>query len=156
VNYICDELFYAIEQKIDDLCENLPMPFIGKVLYVTIFPWGRWQKKPSDRLGQELADLMLAPNESFDRMTQGLFLSKAKDNFLYDLKETQRKVFLAEDLEKQLRKADKEKIIKGLTEEDLVNDALRLGIINHKEYDQLLTMVRARAEIIAVDAFNNL
>lgn len=153
VNYICDSLFYNIEQKIHDLCENLPFRLFGKVLYFTIFPWGRFQKAPSDQLGQKVADIMMAPNESFDRMTKGLFISKAKDNFLYDLKETLRMVVLAEDLEKRIRAADKEKTIKGFTEEDLVTDALRVGIINNMEYDQLVAMVRARAEIIGVDAF---
>lgn len=153
INYLCDSLFHDIEQTMGEVYDNLPNRMVACFLRAISFPWGFRQKKQSDRLVHEVAQLMLYPNESFERMTTGIFKTKIKDNFLANLAEAQKKVVDAEDLEKRVRQAQKQNIVTGLSEEDVVNDANNKGIINQKEHEQLLEVVRLRAAIIAVDAF---
>jgi DNA primase large subunit len=112
------------------------------------------QKKPKDKLIEEVAFLMLYPNESFERMTAGLFVTKVKDNFLAHLTEAQKKVVDAEEIEKKVSQAKKNNLIYGLKEEELVNDAKRIGIINEEEAKKLLEVAKLRDLIIAVDSFS--
>ncbi len=153
INYLCDSLFYDIEERLHEVCQNLPNRPLACLLYKAIFPWGRWQHKPSDRLTHEVADLLITGSESFDRITTGIFMTPIDNNPFFKLKDAYLKVIEAEELERRVRKAQKEGKVDGLSEGDLVNDAHAKSIINDKELQQLIEVVRLRHEITAVDAF---
>lgn len=153
VSFVCDGLLHEIEQRMRDICQNLPHRSIGLMLSFICLPWGIRQKPPTDKLAHEVADLMLYPNESFERMTQGIFKSQAKDNFIYDLMKAQKIAVNLEQLERLVSQAKKQGQIFGLDEEELVKDAQEKGLVDTDEAQKLLELVRVRRELLAVDAF---
>ncbi len=156
VDYSCGSLFYDIERSFQEIFDNLPNRLFAWSLSCKCFPWGFRQKKPSDELSQKIAAIMMTPSESMERLSQGLFKTKTNQNFLSLLLEAQAKTILAEEIEKRVRKAQKEELIYGLTEEDLVTEAHKKSIINGAEFEQLLEVARLRSRVIAVDAFEGI
>lgn len=154
VNYACNWLFYDIENRFKEILNNLSNRLLAYYLYFVCFPCGLRQKMPSDKLTEEVAGLLLSPTASLNRLSEGLYKTAAPDNFLALLQEAQMKTLNAEELEKRVRKAQKEGLIYGLHQEDLIKEAREKSVINDQEYVQLLEVVKLRSEIIAVDAFD--
>lgn len=153
VEYICDHLFHDIEQTMKDVCHNLPNKMIGFVLRCICLPWGITQNKPLDQVGQKVAALMLYPNPSFARMTDGIFKTDAGNNFFATLMRAQEIIVAMEKQEKMVSNAKEQRVITGLTEIDLINDAKQKGIISDSDANKLLEVAKLRAEIISVDEF---
>jgi len=155
VNYVCDSLFHDIETRLQEVHHNFPNRLIGAKLHFLTFPWGLRQRKPSDHLAHALADLMITDSESLRRMTTGLFLTPVDNNPFAKLKQALVKISGVEELEKRVRKAQKDGQIDGFTEEDLVNSAHHKNIVDDQEAKQLIEAIRLRQDIIAVDDFSS-
>ncbi len=67
---------HRIQTACDDLLNNFPIPWLGKVLYWLAFPWGTAYRKASDTLYHKIVQPMLAPSAFRDRLTQYFYLSK--------------------------------------------------------------------------------
>lgn len=153
INYLSASLLYDIEERMREIIHNLPNRFIAALLHAACLPLGRTQKKAPNVNTEQVAMLMLAPSESLERLSKGIYKTKRADNFLTLLQETRNKAIKAEELEKRVRIAQKQGLIYGLSEEDLVNAARQKNIIDDKEHSQLLELTKLRAEVIGVDAF---
>ena len=50
------------------------------LLSVFIFPFGRHERQPGDRLGHKVAQLLMHPSETRKRLTDGVFISDKVSN----------------------------------------------------------------------------
>ena len=57
------------QQAFDGVIDNFPNKFIGRMLYRIIFPLGKPYDVPSDKIGHQVAKLLIEPNASRDRLT---------------------------------------------------------------------------------------
>ncbi len=73
-----------------------------------VFPLGRPYVVPSDKLGHEVARLLIEPSATRDRLTAGMYLSAAPDNPLVDDRAALAATVAAEPAEAKLRAAMKE------------------------------------------------
>ena len=67
---------YETQVALDQILRNFPNPWVGMILRGVIFPLGRRFRTPNDRLGRDVARLLLQPGESRDRLTDALYINE--------------------------------------------------------------------------------
>ncbi len=154
LHWACRHHLHEIQQAFDGLFQNLPNRPAAWFLRLLTFPLGRHFRPPSDRLGHQVAELLLSPSPARDRLTAGLFLPEGPDEPLGRIEDALRKVIKAEQPERRIRHAlrDWQPDWRGL--EGLLAVALEKGIIDETEADLIREAEAARDEVIKVDDFN--
>jgi len=71
---------YHTQVALDQILRNFPSPWVGLILRGVIFPLGRRFRTPNDKLGREVARLLLTPGEARDRLTDALYISRDPDD----------------------------------------------------------------------------
>jgi acyl-CoA dehydrogenase len=153
VRWACENCFYRIQEAFLDLYANFPNRFIAVILYAFIFPYGRFFKKPSDKLGQQVSDLLMSPTPTRERLSAGAYKTQVKQNVLTNIEDALLKTIAAEPLEKVLRQALRDKKISGNSTSELARAGLAKNIITQTECDQVLETEKARYLVINVDDF---
>jgi len=119
-----------------------------------VFPFGRREKAPGDRLTHKVAQLLLSPSNTRDRLTDGVYMSPTSDHPICFMERALPQVIHAEPLERKLLKALKHGEIKGITWDEQVRDAIAKQVLSKDEADILVRVRELVAEIIAVDDFD--
>ncbi len=76
VRWACDELLYRIQGRFQEIFHNFPGRFAGAALRYLVFPWGARFRPPSDRIGHRVAERVLSPGETRERLVEGIFRSR--------------------------------------------------------------------------------
>ena len=118
-----------------------------------LFPLGKPYGGPSDRLGQQCADLLLAPSAARDRLTRGLYLPTEDDQTLARLEQALALQVALAPLEKKLRLAVKNGELQAAAEAALWQQAHAQKIITDDEFIQWQVADAARLQAITVDEF---
>jgi acyl-CoA dehydrogenase len=146
---------YKIQFALQLVVDNFPSRVMRVLLQGIIFPFGRRERMPGDRLTHKVAQLLLAPSDTRDRLTHGIYKSARARHPVGLMDQALPQVIAAEPLERKLLKALKTGDIEGITWEQQLEAAVAQGILNPQEAE---IMVRVRAlvmEIIAVDEFDS-
>ena len=69
-----------MQMAIDGVIRNFPVRPVAWVMRLLVFPFGRREVPPSDRLGRRVAALITAPNEARDALLRGIYLTPAPNN----------------------------------------------------------------------------
>ena len=145
--------FYKIEQALKLLTYNFPNKVVGFILRRLVLPLGTHELPAGDRLGHKAASLILNPNETRARLTDGIDKKMSEGNIVAKMNETLIKVIEAEPLERRILKALKAGEIHAITPDQNLSQALEKGIISQQEFNKL-TKVRAEVmDVINVDDF---
>jgi len=154
LHWACRHHLHEIQQAFDGLFQNLPNRPAAWFLRLLTFPLGRHFRPPSDRLGHQVAELLLSPSPARDRLTAGLFLPEGTDEPLGRIEDALRKVIKAEQPERRIRHAlrDWQPDWRGL--EGLLAAAQEKGIIDETEAELIREAEAARDDVIRVDDFN--
>ncbi len=144
---------YRIQEAFNDLFQNFPNRFVSALLKLMIFPWGANYKKPSDKLGQQVADLLTLPTAARARLAGGAFVTDCKENVLAAIDDALNKSLAVEPIEKKLRDALKQKVISGNSMGELSQAGLEKNLITEAEHQQVTAAEKARYNVINVDDF---
>ncbi|MBI2354046.1 MAG: acyl-CoA dehydrogenase [Deltaproteobacteria bacterium] len=153
LEWACAESFRAVQEAFEGLLRNLPNRPVAWLLRLLTFPLGFRFSGPDDRLGHEVAALLLAPSPARDRLTAGIFAPASPDEPLGRLEDALVKVIVAEPLERRLRDALKEGRLTAGSDEQLLEEGLRTGIIAAADGEVIRLATAARREVIRVDDF---
>jgi acyl-CoA dehydrogenase len=145
--------FYEIEQALKMLSYNFPNKGVGFFLRRVIFPLGTHELPPGDRLGHKAASLLLSPNETRQRLTDGIDKEESEHHFVAKMNHVLAKVIDTEPLERRILKAIKSGEINEIDPVKQLAQALEKDIINKNEFNSLTRVRQQVAEIIAVDDF---
>jgi acyl-CoA dehydrogenase len=127
---------------------------VAALLHMVIFPLGRPYVVPSDRLGHEVAKLLIEPSATRDRLTAGMYVGSAeRDDTLAVIDAAMEAAIQAEAIEARIRAAQKAKAIAGRTPSDLVQAAVSGGVISPAERDLLTRAAALRDKVVRVDDF---
>ena len=149
------DAIFKIQTAIDSFLRNFPIKTVGIALRLLVFPLGRREQIPSDRLGHRVATLLMYPNEARERLGQYVYLSPTEHNPVGHMERLLGKVIEAEPVERKLHKAIKTGELKVLDPARLLDEAREQGVISADEH-ALLTAVRAGTlEVISVDDFEH-
>lgn len=155
VRYACLFCLFEIQERFDEIIKNYPNRWIAWVLKILIFPLGERFSKPRDQLNHKIAQLLMSPTETRQRLSMGAFLSAVPENALADVQDALVKTIAAEPIEKTIKAAKKEDRISGFTSIEQAQSALEKKIISAEQFDTFMRAEEARAKVIAVDDFSN-
>jgi acyl-CoA dehydrogenase len=145
---------YKTQRALRLVVDNFPNRYMRFMLRFVVFPFGRREKAPGDRLPHRVAQLLMVPSDTRDRLTHGVFMSETSNHPVCFMERALPQVIHAEPLERRLLKALKHGEISGITWDDQVKDALDKSILSKEEVDILVRVRELVAEIIAVDDFD--
>jgi acyl-CoA dehydrogenase len=147
-----DDSLAIIEERFDGILRNFPVRGVGALLRPFVLPLGRRWKGASDRLGHEVASLLLSPSGTRDRLTSGLFIRLSEDDPLGLMELALEKVIIAEPVERKLEQAFGGSISSG-TMEAMLQRGLTERVISELEAETVREAMALTAAAIAVDDF---
>jgi len=145
---------YKIQLALRLVIDNFPNRYLRSVLRFIVFPFGRREKASGDRLTHKVAQLLLSPSDTRDRLTDGVYKSASAGHPIGKMEEALPQVIHAEPLERKLLKALKHDEIKGITWDEQVQDAIAKSVLSVEEADILVHVRSLVMDIIAVDEFD--
>jgi acyl-CoA dehydrogenase len=149
---IWDAMFSA-QNAIEGVISNFPNRVIAFLLRRMVFPLGRPYVVPSDKLGHEVARLLLEPSATRDRLTAGMYLPRGDTNAVGAIELALEATLAADAIDARMREAFKAGRYSAKAGEDRIDAALAAGII---DADELALVRRARQlteQVIRVDDF---
>jgi len=145
---------YKIQLALRLVIDNFPIRYLRSVLRFVVFPFGRRERASGDRLTHKVAQLLLSPSDTRDRLTDGIYKSASAGHPIGMMEQALPQVIHAEPLERKLLKALKHDEIKGITWDEQVQDAIAKSVISVEEADILVHVRSLVMDIIAVDEFD--
>jgi acyl-CoA dehydrogenase len=146
---------HKIQQALGGFADNFPNRWMRGLLKLVVFPLGRRERAPGDRLSHKVAQLLLSPSETRERLTDGIYKSAAHGHPIGMMELALPKIIAAEPLERRLLKAQKAGQLDALTWEDQLLQAIDKSIIDEPEAEILKQARTMTLEIIAVDEFES-
>jgi acyl-CoA dehydrogenase len=154
IEWACRSLLYQAQEQLHLFLRNFPNRPLAAFMRLCIFPRGLAYSPPSDRLGRSIAELVMNPTASRDRLTTYIYKTPAADNPLGLLQEALLLTAAAEPLEKRIRvDGVKTGRVTALGLPGQIAQALSLGIINEAEAAALKDYDAKVLKIINVDDF---
>jgi len=146
---------YNIQLALRQVVDNFPNRFMRGMMKFVVFPFGRRERLPGDRLTHKVAQLLLAPSDTRERLTDGIYSSARTGHPVGTMEVALPQVIRAEPLERKLLKALKSGEVDGFTWDEQLQDAIAKSVITAEEADILIRVRQLVMEIIAVDEFDH-
>ena len=147
------ECVWRMQMALDGVIRNFPVRPIAWLLRIMVFPFGRREVPPSDRLGRRVAAILTAPNEARTRLISGAYLTPSANNPIGRMNALLPDVIAAEPVERKFLKAVKAGELDGLDYDTQLAQAEDKGVISAAERKLLAHVRHATFEFISVDDF---
>ena len=148
--------FYRIQTAFDEIYSEIQVPGLGWLFRGPVALWSRMNrigKKPSDKLGHQVAKMMQTPGEQRNHMTHGIFLTDDRSEGLGKLEYALSAITHAEPVYKKLYKATKTGELKRAPVLHQLEPALEKQMITPEEADRIRLAEAARYDAVTVDEF---
>jgi acyl-CoA dehydrogenase len=143
-----------MQSALDGVLRNFPIRSVAWLLRALVFPLGRREAPPSDRLGHRVAAILCAPGEARDRLGEWAFLTPSANNPVGRMNALLADVIAAEPVERKFLKALRHDGADAHEYSTQLTAAETQGAISAEER-KLLERVRAATfEFISVDDFD--
>ena len=144
---------WNMQMALDGAIRNFPVRPVSLLLRVLVFPLGRREVPPSDRLGRRVAALITAPSEARDRLLEWVYLTPTANNTIGRMHALLPEVILAEPVDRKFGKALKTGQCKAHDYFGQLVEAQQAGAISASEAALLKRVRESVHEFIAVDDF---
>lgn len=155
LQWACEDCLYNIQEAMKSVLRNFPIPVAGGLLNLVIFPLTKPYGGASDKLGHKVARLLLAPSSTRDRLTRGIYITEDDKDGMGRLEYALKKVLQAEDAERKLKDAIRIGLINTRDYVSAVEEAIKQNIIDQAEADKILTAHHATLNATRVDEFSH-
>jgi len=149
------DAIYKIQMALGSVVDNFPSRGVRVLLGLFIFPLGRHERQPGDRLGHKVSQLLMSPSETRMRLTDGVFISEKASNPIGLLELALPRVIATEPLERRLHKTEAAGELVFSDMQTQLQKAVEQSIITADEAKELKTVRDMVTEIIAVDEFES-
>jgi acyl-CoA dehydrogenase len=146
-------LMYQAQEALHAFLQNLPNRWAAGFLRAFIFPRGRTYSAPSDELAQKVVTLVSTTGEARERLSEQAYTTVEPGNPIGLLQEALVLSEAVAPLEKRMRQAFKEGLIKSEYLGDQIPEAKRAGVINKSEAADLDDFHNKVRDLLAVDDF---
>ncbi len=153
IHWICQDLLFKLQSTIHEFLANFPNTFVAATLRAHILPLGLRLNPPNDKLTSQVAQLILQPSALREHLQKGTYGSDVDNNVVIKMNNVLERSILIEPLLKKITEAKRNKLIKGMTFHELVNDAVAAQLLTHDEGQELMAVYKATLEVINVDDF---
>ncbi|EXI78146.1 MAG: Acyl-coenzyme A dehydrogenase [Candidatus Accumulibacter appositus] len=150
------DTMYKAQMAFDGVIANFPVRWIGRMLYRIVFPLGHPYDVPSDRIGHQVAKLMIEPSAARDRLTAETYLPNVASEPVGAVELALLATLEAEPIEARIRAAEKDGAFSDNPDanvRDLAHAAFAAGIVTAAEYVVLKRRNELRDIVIRVDDF---
>jgi acyl-CoA dehydrogenase len=147
-------LMYQAQEALHAFLRNLPNRWAAAMLRVFIFPRGRTYSAPSDEIAHKVVELMTTTGEARERLSQQAYTTLESGNPIGLLQEALELSEKVAPLEKRLRQAQKEGLIKAEYLGDQIGEAGHAGVITKGEAETLQSYHEKVRELLSVDDFS--
>jgi len=154
LEWACEDSLYNAQEAMKAVMRNFPVPIIGKILNLVIFPLTKPYGGASDKLGHKISRILLEPSATRDRLTQGIYLTEDPDDAMGRLEYALKMGIEAEGAERKLRDAIRIGLITAQDYKSAVASAISQNLINQAEADKILASHEATLNAISVDEFS--
>jgi acyl-CoA dehydrogenase len=149
---IWDAMFKA-QNAFEGVISNYPNRVVAWLLRRVIFPLGRPYVVPSDKLGHEVARLLIEGSATRDRLTAGMFVPRDEYDAVGAVETALAAVAAAEVVEQKIRAAERAQQIPDSETAESIELALRSGILSRGEAEKLTRARQLVDRVIRVDDF---
>ena len=154
VEWACRSLLYQAQEQLHLFLRNFPNRPLAALMRLLIFPRGLTYFPPSDRLGRDIAELLMNPTATRERLSTYIYKTQQSHNPLGLLQEALVLSTMAESLEKRIRvDGVKTGQVTALDLPGQISQAVALGILNAAEAAVLRDYDAKVSNLIAVDDF---
>ncbi len=153
VQWAIEDALYKIQQALAGVIQNFPNIAVRMLLSALIFPLGKRLNPPSDKLGHEVAALLMTPGVARDRLTAGIYVPEVESDAVGALEAALLCALQNESLHASLNIARKEGRIVARDELQRYEEARKTGFISGEEAMQLRRDYELRRKVIMVDDF---
>jgi len=148
------ECMWRTQTALDGAIRNFPVRPVAWLLRALVFPFGRREVPPSDRLGRRVAALITGPSEARDHLLEYVYLTPTPNNVVGRLNALLPEVILAEPVDRKFAKAQKSGQFKSLEYVDQLAEAEKAGVLTATESALLKHVRESLYEFISVDDFH--
>ena len=152
VEWACQYSIYHTQMALDGILRNFPIPALGSILRVLIFPLGRRHRLPSDDLGRKVARLATEIGPTRDRLTAGIFQSDDPKDPMGRMDDAFTKSTAVKPIRDRLR-SEGVRQPEQVDYADWMKQLLKDEKIDKDEKAALLAAHKAVMEVIQVDHF---
>jgi acyl-CoA dehydrogenase len=153
LQWACEDALFNIQTALKGIMKNLPVPFIGALCNLIIFPLTKPYQRPSDKLGHKVAAKILTPNATLERLCAGIFISKDSNDATGRIEHALNLTMKTEALQHKLRDAYKQGRLEN-RDRKAYREAKNKNIITESEYGLLIEADAAIQNAIKVDEFS--
>ncbi|MBF8781274.1 acyl-CoA dehydrogenase [Pseudomonas fulva] len=156
VRWALEESLGQAENALARLLDNFPNRFVGCALRVLVFPFGRRHTGPSDELDAEVAGLIGRGkgDPALEELLAGCYRPTAEGDPVADLQRACDLLDEAAPLHTSLHQALKAGEVRPAPGQTVVDAAVRAGILDNAQAQQVQAAEAARRKVIDVDAFD--
>ena len=150
------DTMYKTQMAFDGVIANFPNKFIGRLLSRIIFPLGHPYDVPSDKIGHQVAKLLISPSAARDRLTAETYRPKDEHEPVGAIELALKATIEAEPIEAKIRAAEKQGVFDNQPEanvRDIAKIAFTMGVVSAEEYAVLKRRNELRDIVIHVDDF---
>ena len=151
LNWGIEDCLFRIQQSLLGVTRNFPVPLLGGMVRMIVFPLGLPFSGPSDKTIKAVAGILINESESRDRLTDGVFISD-RDDATGRVNKAFHLVLQAGPAERAIKNALKESV-NFENYEGLVKRATESGVITEEQATIVRLAQQASARVIAVDEF---
>ncbi len=155
LHWACAHSFHRMQESLRLLARNLPFRPAGWALRLLLFPSGLPYAPPDDRISHKVAQLLLHPCGSRDRLTQGIFLTDDERFRQGVIEQAFSQAGVTAPIEKTLRNAHHAGLITAEDRIEQAQEALEKGLISEQELEDIKKMHLLRRQVITVDSFED-
>ncbi len=154
VHWTCQLLLHKIQLSIIDLLRNLPNRPVAWLARLLIFPIGKYFDPPRDSLGHQIANVILTPSATRDRLTRGMYITDDINQRIGLFDHALETVIKADHAEKKLARG-----LKGYKHdyhglEGAIQHGIKQGIISEDDAKLIRAADEVRNEVYKVDDFS--
>ena len=154
VSYAAQNALFRYQEAMLGVIENFPVAPVRWMMRVVVFPLGARYRPAPDWLGHKLAEMVLVPGETRDRLTRLIYISNDVNDPTGLLEITFAKACAAEAIEKKLDRAVRQGKVRRVHGTDWFGEAVKAGVLTDAEAEQLRELETLTAKVIAVDHFD--
>jgi acyl-CoA dehydrogenase len=157
VHWSVQDALARVEEAFYGLFANLPNRFLAwavrGIVFPLVYPYGREFPPPRDRLGHEVASLLLEPGPARERLVAGAYIPREPHEPIAVLEAALRAVIAAEPIGAKIRTARERGLLSASFADPMVEEAAAKGVITQEERAAMQRAKALRRQAIMVDDF---
>ncbi|OAI48876.1 acyl-CoA dehydrogenase [Gammaproteobacteria bacterium SCGC AG-212-F23] len=155
VHWCVTQCLYQIQVAIDELLDNYPPRWLGKILRFIVFPWGIAYHKPRDMLNHQLVKNMITSSDFRQQVLHDFYLSPDQHDPIHQLQTALAQVEVIEPIWKKYQQAIRQGHVNmATTFDERVASAVHASMLTAEEANTLCEFNRLHKDIIQVNEFS--